>query len=353
MQGKKICACVFGEKRHTSERCTATMSASFTLGGFIGTNNVSNTLTSIAEFVKQTCDSNNTTNISAKNISIVLDNEDCDHINAIVQTQLVKTSCVNNATLKAIVQNLVTESGATTTKGAGSFSMNLFGSNVTMNSTNARTKISQAFKNNCSNNTRSSESTDNAKFVGVNLSCDSLNILSQHSSITSLCYQSAFASTISKNKDLLKGETTKSGINFASLGGTLIICCTIFAILATLGTILIIHHRHKVKAKLLAMHKGVKQGAKATHRHMSKAMHDLAHNQRLRQHLKHGAKAAQDALHKGLQHHHHHHHHLTASAAASAKNKIEALKQVKGATKKAVTSSFTKLLKAGAAAEGM
>lgn len=125
--------------------------------------------------------------VSVSGVQLDITNLSCDHVSLIVQNVNENVQCTVEDTFEAMASNVAAQlKSAAEAKGAP-VSMSILGSTVSSDDTSIKDKLVQSMKASCGNDDTAASAFSNVSVNMSNVTCDDLNILTQNSSLSTVC----------------------------------------------------------------------------------------------------------------------------------------------------------------------
>lgn len=155
--------------------------------------------TNIAVSVNKSCGSNNLTSASITGVQLDVSNIKCNNINLLTQQVQQNTDCAMGATTSAIADGVANQLQSAQKQAGKPVTMNLFDTNISSSDTDVKTTIKRAIKSKCGDNNTVASVFKNVSVDMSNVSCNNLNVLTQQSSVQTVCSLKGVQSAMTAN----------------------------------------------------------------------------------------------------------------------------------------------------------
>lgn len=197
------------------------------------TSSITHITKNITKNIHESCGNNDLVSATEQNISLNVTGVDCADINLITQTVQAKTSCAMTSATKALTSGIKGQLQSAAKEAGKPVTMNLFGVNISSSDKTISTTVKDTFKSKCGDGNSDIQNISNVTIDLTGVSCDDLNVLTQQSSVSTICSVKMLHSVLKSNPHIANAAVPGSSNTHAyiawgaSAAVFIVICCIV------------------------------------------------------------------------------------------------------------------------------
>lgn len=183
------------------------MGGSFSAFGENKTSDIVRITENTVQKVKEKCNVGNTVVADISKVNLTIKNVKCTTVKPFVQSISAQFSCAADASIKSVADNLSSQVAAAfnaQSNNDGGGSVTLFGETVHKNTTNINKTVYDSLSAQCGNANTAASRFSNVTMDLEGIECDTLQILTQRTSLQTICAIQGTAAALQANPNLAK-----------------------------------------------------------------------------------------------------------------------------------------------------